>query len=229
MAWVGTGLAAGLLGALLATAALGDEVSDNCLTELARRQAMLDGGDRQALTEPLWWVAVNGENQGPWSIFEIKRRMYLGELPKQIYAVPVNQGDWALTTDLPQFQPLPGDSTLGAAGGDFHNLLPGCWVSDPVSPAEGQVTTWMFLIFPDGSYEYSRAVVETASNQWALAQSKGPGARWAAQAQPGGGFVFALPGIEVLAPEDRFPAQLVDRDTLAMKLPGIGALTFRRM
>lgn len=213
---------------LWAAPALAAEPSVTCAVELARREAIAVSDYAEPRPPWLYWAGVDGKSLGPWSVIDIKRRMLTGALPADPWVYAVQGSAWVLASQSPDFAPLPVAAPLAPqeVAQGLARLLTGCWVSDPVTEGDA-VTVWVFMLFDSGVFFPSRAV--TAAGKEGFWFSRTSNAHWTISAQAQDRFTLSLPDIKFLEPQDDFAAQLLDRNQLQMELPGLGAVTFRRM
>jgi len=213
------------------TLALAAEPSVTCSVELTRREAIA-ASDYAIPNSPwLYWVGIDGASNGPWSALEIKRRILRGDLPADIWIYPLHGNAWGAISQSTDFVPLPGNAVLPPQDldQDLAQLMSGCWVSDPVSEAAGDETTWIFMLFESGVFLSSRGVLTTTTGKEGFWFSRSSNAPWQISGPARDHFTLSLPDINYFNPVDSFPAQLLDRNQLRLELPGLGAVTFRRM
>ena len=214
---------------LLASPALAEDPSVTCSVEMTRREAII--ASDYALKQPpgQWWVGVEGKSLGPWTTIEIKRRMARGDIAADVWVYPVGKGtDWVLTSQTQDFLPLPGPTPL-VPGEPLHAVLSGCWVSDPLSETAGDETTWMLMLFDNGTLFPSRGVLTPATGKEGFWFSRTTQTPWHVNGEHPESFTLSLPDITYLDPQDDFQARLADRNQLLLTLPGVGEVTFRRM
>jgi len=222
---------AAMLAALVAGPAAAQEVSTTCSVEWSRRMAIVSSDYAQKQPPWRYWVAHNGATLGPWPILDIKRRMLKGELPTQVHVYNADGGEWQLSTAMNDFAPLPGSAAVGGAevARNLAGLVAGCWVSDPVSEAPGEETTWLLFLMPNGVLMHSRGTIQTATAQEGFWFSRSSNESWGVAGQVGTTFTLRLPDINYFDPVDQHPASLVDRNTLSVRFPDGRQWTFRRM
>ena len=209
-----------------------DTISVACANELTRRDAIAASDYAEKHPSWLYWVGVDGKTLGPWTIFDIKRQMTRGQLPTELYFFSINApAGWQLSSQAQEFVPLPTLSALAPQeiAAALPGVVTGCWVSDPVSEAGGEETTWVFLLFDSGVFFPSRGTLKSATGDEGFWFSRSSTEHWSIAAQNGAAFTLTLPDINFLEPQDAFPARLVDRNTMQIDLPGLPGLTFRRM
>jgi len=197
-----------LLMLLLATPAFAADPSVTCSVEMVRREAIAISDYTQQHPPWLYWVGVEGKTLGPWSVLDIKRRMHRGEVPTEVWVYALQGNGWDRKSQSKDFMPLPANPTLAPQEIEqtMAQLLSGCWVSDPVAETNGDVTTWIFMMFTRSS-----------------------NAHWLIANQTQDRFTLSLPDIDYFSPQDDFAARLIDRNQLQLELPGMGPVTFRRM
>lgn len=220
-----------LLILLLASPVFAADPSVTCSVEMVRREAIAVSDYTKQLPPWVYWVGVKGKTLGPWSVLDIKRRMHLGEVPAEVWVYALQGNGWVLTSQSKDFVPLPTNPALAPQEIDqtMAQLLSGCWVSDPVAETSGDVTTWIFMMFESGIFFPSRGVLTTATGKEGFWFTRSSNAHWQIANQTQDRFTLSLPDINYFEPQDDFAAQLIDRNQLRLELPGLGAVTFRRM
>lgn len=217
---------------LLPAFAQAEVISTACAVEFVRRDAVVASDYKNAVPQGTFWVSHDGQTQGPWTLLQIKREMVIGRLPTGLYFYDVSYPNgWQWSAHSKEFEPLPGDSVLGAddLGEGLSQLLTGCWVSDPTEETPGQETTWLLLLFESGEFIPSRGVRDTVKGDEGFWFSRTSTADWTARSLGGSMVSLHLPDITYFEPLDDFTLRVIDRNTLSIDLPGTVAMTFRRM
>ncbi len=218
--------------AFLGAAAQAEEVSVACAVEYTRRMAIAASDYREPLSPGLYWVSHEGQNLGPWTILQIKREMALGRLPRELYFHDAEEATgWQWTAHSKQFDPFPGEPALGPddLGSGLTNMLTGCWVSDPTSEAPGEETIWLLLLMDEGQFFPSRGVRDLATGKEGFWFTRTSNERWTATTRGASEITLRLPDVSYLDPHDELAARIIDRNTLAIDVPGSAGMIFRRM
>ena len=216
----------------LGVAAQAEEVSLACAVEYTRRLAIAASDYKEPSAPGVYWVSHNGQSLGPWTILQIKREMALGRLPTGLYFHDAESASgWKWSAQAQEFDPLPGDPALNPddLGSGLTRLLTGCWVSDPTSEASGEETVWVLLLMDEGQFFPTRAVRDLASGKEGFWFTRTSTARWTATTRGASDISLHLPDVSYLDPHDDFTARVIDRNTLAIDLPGVAGMIFRRM
>jgi hypothetical protein len=88
---------------------------------------------------------------------------------------------------------------------------------------------WVLLLMDKGQFFPSRAVRKVSSGEEGFWFSRTSVAPWNATSRGGAEITLHLPDMSYLDPHDDFAARVVDRNTLAIDLPGFAGMVFRRM